>query len=811
MAPQSKAPPSWSVEGPLPSTGIKQGISGEHRVKTQDPSTGPAAFGLSVARVVRVDYALFQVALQILNGEKDTFQWTPIPVTAPMAGARHFMGGLPDAGDICVIGWLSTKPKTPVILGWLPISVTSGTEWLPIQDFLPTEVDMNPKMLAHFEGIYTRKRHKMRQMRPGQLYMTSSQGAEIFIDEGVLISNRRATEIRLRDQDQAIVTRSLQQFHAMGGARIYGGMVQRDATFLPRRMFSDGVNWNAPVQMNESGDPLLPFELGESEEPLFALTPNQVFFRSNTQNPFPDSGVEYEENVDPYSFLARGLFIGPDGYALDPTKVASDAEYGGKPIFRVSIDPNPENTLPPVNGILGEEITDSDTLTEWRIEMDHTWDGRLPVTEQTDGFDADRLPSDAVQSSSLAASGPYLQFVLGSVVGNDAFTRRGRDLYGLPLTPIVFDEERVEPRLESAVGVPLGKHAASLFRVQPPNEDPSRLPPMFLSTTKEGSVRGFIGGPQNENSVEIAMNGGMRIQSNGPMVFDAPNTVLNFRNGDPTNNFAAVIQSDTGAIQIRGNAPTTQGSMSARTTSSDLQENNLPSVLIESPSGSTHIKSGRFTKISGANGIQFVDTNEVLMSAKQNVNTFTDKWLLQCNTVDKTVQGKEINAFSGPKNFLPTNGPLRETKFIATPLTGHAGGDTDEYTMWFGNRKETFLIGSHSTTVVVGNLIYRTAVGTATMQAGLNQMVASTTTGIRVTAPTGTVSVSSTLATTVSALTSVTVKAVVQAKLSGLITTLGGAGTPGRIISSSDRDPLTNLPFSFFGMGSFGHRLGAPV
>jgi hypothetical protein len=50
-----------------------------------------------------------------------------------------------------------------------------------------------------------------------------------------------------------------------------------------------------------------------------------------------------------------------------------------------------------------------------------------------------------------------------------------------------------------------------------------------------------------------------------------------------------------------------------------------------------------------------------------------------------------------------------------------------------------------------------------------------------------------------------------QAKLSGLITTLGGIGTPGRIISSSDRDPLTNLPFSFFGMGSFGHRLGTPL
>jgi hypothetical protein len=805
-----KAPPSWTADGPLPSMGVKQQVSGEYRTKSEDPSTGPAAFGLSIARVVRVDYALFQVALNIFTGEKDVFQWAPIPVTSPAAGARHFMGALPEAGDMCVVGWLATKPKTPVILGWLPIAVTSGNQWMPIQDFLPTEVDVNPKTQAHFEGIYGRYRHKMRQMRPGVLYLSSSQGSEVYLDEGVVISNRRSTEIRLRDQDQAMVFRSLQQFHAMGGARIYGGMVQRDATYLPRRMFSDGVNWDAPVQVSAGGDPLLPFELGDSEEPTNALTPNRVFVRSSNTLPFADSGLEFEDNVDPYSFLARGLFIGVDGYALDPTKAVSDAEYGGKPIFRVSIDPNTENTLPPVNGLLGEEITDSDTLTEYRIELDHTWDGRLPVTEQTDGFDADRLPSDAVQESSTSSSGPYLQFVLGSVVGNDPFTRRGRDLYGLPLTPVIFEGDEVIPRLESGVGVPLGKHAATLFRLDPPNEDPSRLPPTFISTTKDGSVRGFIGGPQDGNSLELALNGGMKVRSNGPMVFDAPNTVLNFRNADPLSNYAASITSDTGAILIRGNAPTTQGSFSARTTSTDLQENNLPSVLIEAPSGNVHVKAGRFTKISGANGVQLVDTNEVLIASKQNVNTFTDKWLLQCNTVDKTVQGKEVNAYSGPKNFLPTNAPLRETKFIATPLTGHAGGDTDKYVMWFGNRDERFRVGSHSTTVTVGNLTYQTRVGTTTLRAGLNSIALDTASGIRMTSVT-TINMTSTLATTISALASVTVKSVGQAKLSGIVTTLGGGGKVGRIISSSDRDPLTNLPFSFFGMGSFGHRLGAPL
>lgn len=796
-------------DGHVPDMAVKQQVSPEHRVRKEDPSTGPAAYALSLARVVRVDYARHELDMQIVSGEKDYFKWTAT-CTYPAAGARHFIGAMPESGDVCVVGWMASDSKYPIVLTWLPKGAAAGNEWLPVQPFLPTEADINPRTQTHFEGIYGRYRHKMPQVRPGAVFLSASQGSDIQLDESVLISSRRANEIRLRDSDQAIVFRSLQQFHAMGGARVYAGMVQRDAVYLPRRMFSDGVDWTAAVQEDSNGDPLSPSQLGESPVPADSLTPHKVFMRSDGSFPFPDSGIGIQENVDPYSFLQRGLFIGADGYALDPSRAVSDAEYAGKPLFRVSIDPNPENTAPPINGAIGEDTTDSDTLTEYRIEMDHTWDGRLPVTEQTDGFDADRLPSDPVQAGATANAGPFLKWVLGSVVGNDAFTRAGREQYGLPLVPVIFEEDKLQPRLESGLGFPLEEHAASLFQITPPLEDPARLPTTFISTTKGGAVRGFIGGPQDENSVELALNGGMRIQSNGPMVFDAPNTVLNFRNADPTNNFAAVLTSDTGAVAIRGNAPTTQGSFSARTPSTDLQENNLPSVLIESPSGNTHVKSGRFTKISGANGIQLVDTNEVLVSAKQNVNTFTDKWLLQCNTVDKTVQGKEVSAFSGPKNSNPSNSPLREVKFIATPLTGHAGGETDKYTMLFGDREENFRTGDHSTTILVGDMTYQTRVGTATLRAGLNEISLGTTSGISMTSVT-TTSMSSTLSTTVSALASITLKSVGQAKLSGLITTIGGNGNTGRIISSADRDPLTNLPFSFFGMGSFGHRLGAPL
>ena len=198
-----KDAPSSFTQADVSSMGVQREVSGEYRTKSTDPSTGPAKYALGLARVVRVDYVKHHVQLQVMSGEKDYFDWSPIPAAAPAAGARHFMGSLPEPGDVAVIGWLSSESKHPMILAYLPVGVSSGYEWLPLQSFLPDEVDMNPKTLTEFEGIYGRYRHKMRPMRSGMIVMSSSQGSDIVMDEGVLITNRRATEIRLRDQDQA--------------------------------------------------------------------------------------------------------------------------------------------------------------------------------------------------------------------------------------------------------------------------------------------------------------------------------------------------------------------------------------------------------------------------------------------------------------------------------------------------------------------------------------------------------------------------------------------------------------------------------
>jgi len=773
---------------PLSTTQIRHDLGRAKEIKDMGPSTGPGAFGLALAKVVNVDNIRHELTLQVFSGENDLFQRTAVPNTYPGAGARHFMGALPETGDICVIGYLSTTPRMPIILAWVPISLKSGMEWLPIQDTLPTEADMSPRRRTEFEGIFGRYRHKMRAMTPGDLYLSSSKGSDLFLDQGVQLVNRRGNELRLRDQDQALVVRALQHFEALGGVRVYSGMVQRDATQLLRRMVSDGISWDAGVQYGD-GIPLPSHLLGTTPKDI--LMPHPVFRRTDPTAAGPDSGINFSEGLDPHTLLARALLLSPDGAVLGDS---DGVEYGGKSVYRVALDPLAEASY---NGAAATSRADAETLTEYRVELQHTWDGHLPVSEQTDGFDADRVPEGGAL---LDNKRPFLQWVLGSVVGNDPFSTQGRQLYKLPLVAKIFAGPNVEPRLESGLGIPLEEHAATLLRIESPLT-PTLSQATMVSLTKDGRARVYLGGPRDQSSLDMGLAGDLNLRAGGAVRLGGRSLHLDFLGGDPVSNIGFGVKSQTGAVVLSGGGPSTAGGTAGT----------RPALILEAPTGDAQLSSGKVTSISGAAAVVVKDTNDFTVIAKQVIGLFSDKITQQCNTLDRTVQGKESTLYSGPRNFLPTAAPIRSVTFAATPLTGHVGGTTDQYKMVFGNREETFIKGNHSTTIAVGDSSTRIGVGTFRAQAGTNLMELATANGFLLTVPLGPVSVVGTQTVGITGLSGVTVKSGGVARLSGTTTILGGAGKVGLIICSSDLDPLSGLPLTTFGMGSPGHLLAAPL
>lgn len=784
----------------------------------QRSSSGPSSFNVNVGRVMTVDYENHTVTLKILTNTDQEFARAPVATTYAHAGPRTFCGHIPSVGEYCILGHVTQesdgRTTTPVILQWILPGTWVGHDWLTTQPFAPDEFSMDPRDSSFVAGEFQRVRHKLPHMRPGQFTATSAMGSDFFLHEDVYLANRRGNEIVLRDTDQALVTRAVQHFGSYGGTRVYSGMVQRDATFLPSQLFFDGVYWDGPQQFNtDENRPLTEDELralGDLQpQDIGTFTPHRVFDRLQDDGTLGNrkSNLFVQPNLDPYDFLKRGLFVTAEGQAFDD-RVSSDAVFGGKSMYRVSSVSSESGQ--PLNAFLGTG-DQSRGFTEHRVELAHTWDGRLPVTEQTDGFDADRLPRSTptnVDPLGRSSNAAYIENVMGTVCGNDPFSLSGRSRYGLPLTPIVFDPGTGgrNPTLEPAVGRPLGDQAATLFRLFPPL--PNAGPPTFWSVTKDGrffaSIAGDVSAPY---SAEVAMRSGLRLGLGGVLRLELERGIeLVSSNGDPLNNYGLNLGSDNGALRLFGGGNSTEGSISQRTAPTGGGEGDSPSVMIE---GRNNV-SVKATKRILHNAARVESKGQTItMRALAGVDMQGgDKISASSKTWDQTTTGKATYQFNGPKDNLPPNGAFRQTTFtgIALPLA-------DQYLVVQGDRLSQFLIGNDILNVTLGNIVrsiqagfFTTLVGSNVMTldsfTGLNQVV--TAGNITQTAVAGGIFTSSSVNTTMRSTGPMVVSGTAG-------TILGGPGKVGGIVSSTDLDPLTGLPLATFAMGSPGHILGPPV
>ena len=780
----------------------------DNRRDKQIPETNS---GLGFAKVTNIDYEELFVTLQTLAGTSQVFERVPVPITFPGAGARHFLGALPQIGDICVVGWIPqnsfapNKTQTPVILNWVVPGAWLGREWVTTCDVPVDECDVGTARFQNMYRNYPRIRHKLRHIQPGNVVASSAQGSDLVLDEGVTIANRRGNEIRLRDQDQAVVTRALQRFDALAGTRIYAGMVQRDATFLSPMMISDGKEWDGPQQII-GGEPVSNFDLPtDSTADEGFLTPARIL-RKNilpaAEGYLGRSLLDLDQYIDPYVFLKNGGFINGSGYALPGT--LPDAIYGGKPIFRVASQSLQNAVLSPK----------AQTLTEYRIEVTHTADGTLPVTEQTDMFDAERLPgrSGNTGDGQFPTNKPFIEWVLGSVVGNDPFSQSGRANYGLPLVATIFDGGVPAPRISAAniplegssvAATPMGEQLATLFQITPPlalSETST-----FWGVNKQGQLKASIGGDPRQNSAEIALTGGLSLAVGGDLSWK-----FNGHVGlGTTGRNSLDLKAEEGAVQIYGGGTVNNNAtMIARISGTGRGDADLPSVNIE---GRTNVwvKAEKRVFIKGeeiegnASTINWVGNDGVSIHGTKQIDMSTDNFMFSSN-------GKAQESYSGPQYGLPTNLPLHDRSY--TPL--FPGMACEKVTYNLGDREEEFKLGNHTTKVLVGNMTYTLLSGTWTVQAMTSSLTMDAS-GITGTATAGVVSLTASAGSaTMTGQASASVVAT-----NGTANIRGSAGVylggpisspteMGSILTSGNLDPLTGLPFLTWGLGAKSFNIG---
>lgn len=726
------------------------------KAKARKRSQSPSLRGdLGVAQVINVNYEEFFVTLRIIIGNDFENERVPIPLTFPGAGTRHFLGAMPTVGDYCVCGWIPQDTigtglrnkkgtMTPVPLAWIPRGAWLGHDWVFTSPFTEEEYEMSPKQKDELRGIYTQHRHKRLHMRPGDVVASSSKGSDILLNEGVYITNRRANEIRLRDQDQALVVRSQQQFHIMSGARIYGGMVQRDRGIL-QGAISGGSRAGAR-QIDTEGNPIKYASSGLS---LYDFAPSI-------------GNIGLENDLTPDSIMAQQGFI-----------LRSGSVYGGKPMYRVAIDP--KNS--PIDNTLGDTVP---TFTEYRIEVNHYSDGLLPVSEQTEGLNEDNDPS-------------LVEVVYGTVVGN-----YNDGDYGVPLVASVFPTPSVQGIKNKHT---LKDHLASLFKVNALDDDGGALEPTFFAVNKDGRVKVSIGGKKDTNSLDLRVKGNTRLNFEGGLEFHSRKP-FKIKTTDQTDdrNVGIDLSSDKGAILIHaGGNVLPSNSEILNPSGKNGQPQKTPSIHIKSPN----------TLIEGDETVE-INTQQATLQATQtidieggnSINMVVGDGIIKAQSKqwDQSTVGKADYNYSGPltgHTGLPSNQklPLRKTTFTSTTLLKE---DVDEHLYAVGSRKEQFISGDHTTTMAVGNMTYNVTLGKHTINAGLNKRTFSATTGYSLAVQTGAITsqaLSGANAIVGSASVSISTGGAASITAAGVITLSSPGGGKGGILSSSTINPMNGQPF----------------
>ena len=766
-------------------------------------------YALGVAKVINIDYEEMYVTLRVEIGDGDDFVRVPVPLTWPGAGARHFMGAMPMTGDHCIIGWMPQesgrdKTKTPVILAWVVPGVWPGREWTTTAGFPLEELDTGIGPEAEMvRGTFDRIRHKLRHLHPGNIVASSGQGADLVLDEGVTLANRRGNEIRLRDQDQAFIVRSLQQFHAGAGFRVYSGMVQRDAQLLATTMVSDGQEWDSNYQ-SAAGEPVREDQLpSDTANPAGALSPARVLARSRQEDGSLGRPVlDIDPFLDPYDFLKRGGFINDAGFVLNHNWEA-DASYGGKNILRVASQGTSNAALDP----------DLPTLTEWRLEVNHTADGRLPVTEQTDLFDADRLPDtspDAAGNNGIPSNMPFIEFVMGSVVGNDPYSQTGRGKYGVPIIPRIFDGDEMNPRLEAAKLVdvessveapdPMGKHAASLFRLSPPINE---APDTFWAVNKDGQLMAHLGGPKAEFSVEAALRGGLKLGIGG-----AFQLLMNGGLHLGTNSTKSVrLESSKGPVVIfGGGAEGGSEALGERLGETDGGEQNMPSVDIQA--GTNARIQAKKRVLVKADSAEVNATKSVVFGHEQVQVATGNRLDMSCKVQSLTVNGKSQESFGGPKDQDRTTGALHERTYSPN----QPGLTCEEVLFSLGHQKKQFRNGNHEIDILIGDMLHSMEAGKYRVEAAGSSLTVELD-GIDGRAPAGNVSLEAGAQANITGSASASLRATggpatVKSSSSVILSAPLYGPDSGPILCAGSLEPFTNLPYATWGMGARAHLIG---
>jgi len=173
---------------------------------------------IRVAEVVRVDYLQHTVDIRYLDAENYA--------SGVLFGTNNvfrgsFGGGMPEIGSMCMVYYFRQAQDKgfPIVIGFLPNATLFAYDHEP--EFLQPYVE-NPA-----EYLDLRIRNKNWKLYPGDFWFSSTQGADLRLDEAVFLQDNAMDELLIDPFTQSISMNSYNQVFNSKGGKLNFGFINR--------------------------------------------------------------------------------------------------------------------------------------------------------------------------------------------------------------------------------------------------------------------------------------------------------------------------------------------------------------------------------------------------------------------------------------------------------------------------------------------------------------------------------------------------------------------------------------------------------
>ena len=293
-----------------------------------------------------------------------------------------------------------------MILGYIPTGQRLGYRFDPWSPVDPSMVEAGDEQATQqiFGSSYRVKRLKM---RPGDVGGMSSGGAEFTLTKDVRLYNRAGDFFELRDTDRTWVGSSIHRVENESGVTRISGPIRRGAFYTyPDILQSAG-------QTNVTGTTAAGAASTSSTASSTLQTAANRYF-----------GVPVYQNSGPGFSGNSNKFADANGVLLDAfnniAEFPSTTYSNGRQVYYT-------NNYPATNMEDPEAGGGALAFVEYRMEVDHQSDLTQQVREEIDGF-------------GIAQRRQYIEYVMGTTVGNDTTSSDGQRTYNRPTKPKLFDD-----------------------------------------------------------------------------------------------------------------------------------------------------------------------------------------------------------------------------------------------------------------------------------------------------------------------------------------------------------------------------------